>query len=67
MPGVQINLPSFRFNFGVVRVLKYGTGVGATATGAAWATELSAETGAAVTVRENVCVALPEAFVAVIV
>ena len=28
MPGLQTNLPSFRFNFGVVRVFKYGTGVG---------------------------------------
>jgi len=27
---VQINLPSLRFNFGVVKVFKYGTGVGAT-------------------------------------
>jgi hypothetical protein len=32
VPGVQINLPSLRFNFGFVKVFKYGIGVGATST-----------------------------------
>ena len=58
MPGVQINLPSLRFNFGVVKVFKYGTGVGGT----------YSTTGAgALIVSENVRVALLVAFVAVIV
>jgi len=56
VPGVHANLPSLRFNFGVVKVFKYGTGTGATYSGVG-----------AVTVIAKVRVAELVAFVAVTV